>query len=259
MRSIVRDEGELMGDFQNKIGLVTGGARGIGRAIALELARQGCDVVVSDVDFEGAKASAKEAEGLGVRAIAVKADVSSASDVDELVDEATKAFGRIDILVNNAGITRDNLLMRMSDEEWDAVLGVNLRGAFLCTRRVIRGMMKQRMGKIINIASVVGVMGNAGQANYAASKAGLIGFTKSVAKETASRNIQVNAVAPGYIETDMTGHLSEEIKESYLSVIPARRPGSAEDVAKAVAFLASSASDYITGQVLHVDGGLLMV
>ena len=175
-----------------------------------------------------------------------------------MVDNIIKKFGRIDILVNNAGITRDNLLMRMSEEEWDLVLKVNLKGAFLCTRKVIRGMMRQRSGKIINIASVVGIMGNAGQANYAASKAGIIAFTKSVAKEVASRNIQVNAVAPGYIETEMTAALPDEVKNSYLSNIPSRRAGTPEDVAKAVIFLASSASDYITGQVLQVDGGLLM-
>ncbi len=247
-----------MDELQGKVALVTGGARGIGRAIVLELARQGSDVVVSDVDFQGTAEVAREVEGLGVRSLAVKADVSEGDDVKMLVAKATEMFGRVDILVNNAGITRDNLLMRMREEEWDLVLRVNLKGAFICTRGIVRGMMKQRRGKVINIASVVGVMGNAGQANYAASKAGLIGFTKSIAKEVASRNIQVNAIAPGYIETDMTADLPEEVKENFLAGIPAKRPGSPEDVARVVAFLASSASDYMTGQVLHVDGGLLM-
>jgi len=245
-------------ELQGKVALVTGGARGIGRSIVLELAHQGSDVVVSDVDFQGAEKVVREVEGLGLHSLAVKADVSEGDDVKMLVAKATEMFGRVDILVNNAGITRDNLLMRMREEEWDLVLRVNLKGAFLCTRGVVRGMMKQRRGKVINIASVVGVMGNAGQANYAASKAGLIGFTKSVAKEVASRNIQVNAIAPGYIETDMTADLPEEVKENFLASIPAKRPGSPEDVARVVAFLASSASDYMTGQVLHVDGGLLM-
>lgn len=247
-----------MDELQGKVALVTGGARGIGRSIVLELAHQGSDVVVSDVDFQGAEKVVREVEGLGLHSLAVKADVSEGDDVKMLVAKATEMFGRVDILVNNAGITRDNLLMRMREEEWDLVLRVNLKGAFLCTRGVVRGMMKQRRGKVINIASVVGVMGNAGQANYAASKAGLIGFTKSVAKEVASRNIQVNAIAPGYIETDMTADLPEEVKENFLASIPAKRPGSPEDVARVVAFLASSASDYMTGQVLHVDGGLLM-
>jgi 3-oxoacyl-[acyl-carrier protein] reductase len=247
-----------MGELQGKVSLVTGGARGIGRAIVLNLARHGSDVVVSDVDLRGAEATARETEELGVRSLAVKTDVSAKEDVDAMVEKVLESRGRIDILVNNAGITRDNLLMRMSEDEWDFVLGVNLKGAFLCTRRVIRGMMKQRSGKVINIASVVGIMGNAGQANYAASKAGLIGFTKSVAKEVASRNIQVNAIAPGYIETEMTAGLSEEVKATFLSTIPTRRPGRPEDVAHVAVFLASSASDYVTGQVLRVDGGLLM-
>jgi 3-oxoacyl-[acyl-carrier protein] reductase len=193
-----------------------------------------------------------------VRSLSVKADVSVASEVDAFIEQALNAFGHIDILVNNAGITRDNLLMRMSEEEWDLVIRVNLKGAFLCTRKVIRGMMKQRNGKVINIASVVGMMGNAGQANYAASKAGLIGFTKSIAKEVALRNIQVNAIAPGYIETEMTKHLSKDVKESFLASIPAKRPGHPDDVARVVSFLASPASDYITGQVICVDGGLLI-
>jgi len=247
-----------MYDFEEKVAVVTGGGRGIGKSIVLALARQGCNVVITDIDIKTAEKTTQEAEKLGVRALAVKADISVSKEVDGFVDETMKQFGHIDILVNNAGITRDNLLMRMNEDEWDLVLKVNLKGAFLCTRKVIRSMMRQRSGKIINIASVVGIMGNAGQANYAASKAGIIGFTKSVAKEVASRNIQVNAIAPGYIETEMTAGLPDEVKNSYLSSIPANRAGTPEDIAEAVIFLASSASDYITGQVLHVDGGLLM-
>lgn len=247
-----------MGDLKGKAAVVTGGARGIGRAIVLELAMRGSDVAVSDVNISGAENCAREAEKLGVRAIAIKVDVTKRDDVATLMEEAIRAFGKIDILVNNAGITRDILLIRMNEEEWDSVLDVNLKGAFLCTQKVLRGMMKQRSGKIITITSVVGVMGNAGQSNYAASKAGLIGFTRSVAKEAASRNIQVNAVAPGYIETDMTADLPEEVKSNYLMNIPAKRPGKPEDVARVVGFLASSDADYITGQVLYVDGGLLM-
>lgn len=244
-----------MEQLTGKVALVTGSARGIGKNIAEALADLGCSIVVSDIDMDGAE---KTAASLSTEAIAVQADVSNADDVAALVKKATERFGAIDILVNNAGITRDNLLMRMKEEDWDLVLKINLKGAFLCTKQVLRGMMRQRSGKIINIASVVGVMGNAGQANYAASKAGLIGFTKSVAREAASRNIQVNAVAPGYIETEMTKHLADEVKESYLADIPSGKAGSGEDVAKAVAFLASSYSDYITGQTIHVDGGMLI-
>jgi len=244
--------------LNEKVALVTGGGRCIGKAIVLELAGQGADIVVSDIDDSAAQETASLVQGMNRRSLAKKADVSRDQDVDALVQSSIEAFGRIDILVNNAGITRDNLLMRMSEQEWDLVQAVNLKGAFLCTRHVVRGMMKQRSGKIINMASVVGVMGNAGQANYAASKAGLIGFTKSAAKELASRNIQVNAVAPGFIETDMTGKLPEEVKQNYRTGIPARRFGTTQDVAGVVLFLSSPASDYITGQVIHVDGGLLM-
>ena len=247
-----------MGILSGKTALVTGGGRGIGKAIVLELAAQGADVVVSDIDAEIAEKTAVEAAGLGVRTAAVKADVSRAEDAEAMVQSAIGKMGRIDILVNNAGVTRDNLLMRMDEKDWDLVLLVNLKGAFLCTRAVSRPMMKQRSGKIVNIASVVGLMGNAGQANYAASKAGLIGLTKSVAKELASRNVQANAVAPGYIETEMTAHLPAEAKEAFLTQIPMKRPGSPQDVARVVAFLASPASDYITGQVIPVDGGMVM-
>lgn len=244
--------------LSGKTALVTGGGRGIGKAIVLDLAGHGADIIVSDIDETAAQETASLVQGTGRRSLAMKADVSRDQDVDALVKASIEAFGRIDILVNNAGITRDNLLMRMSEQEWDSVLSVNLKGAFLCTRHVVRGMMKQRSGKIINMASVVGVMGNAGQANYAASKAGLIGFTKSAARELASRNIQVNAVAPGFIETDMTGKLPEEVKQNYRTGIPAGRFGTTQDVAGVVLFLSSPASDYVTGQVIHVDGGLLM-
>ncbi|MBN2104753.1 3-oxoacyl-[acyl-carrier-protein] reductase [bacterium] len=247
-----------MEELTGKVALVTGSARGIGKAIVLELSKQGCNVIVMDIDLEGARETAKEAEAFGVKSLAIKTDVSQASDVDEMVKTANEMFGRIDILVNNAGITRDTLLMRMTEKDWDQVLDINLKGAFLCTKAVIRGMMKQRMGKIINMASVVGVGGNASQANYAASKAGLIGFTKAVAKEVATRNIQVNAIAPGYIETEMTAHLPKEAVEWFINNTPISKPGKPGDVAKTVLFLASSASDYITGQVIHVDGGMMM-
>ncbi|HDQ44543.1 MAG TPA: 3-oxoacyl-[acyl-carrier-protein] reductase [bacterium] len=247
-----------MKDLKGKTAIVTGGARGIGKTLVTALASEGCHVLVSDIDGEGARRTAKETAGMGVETLAVQGDVSNAPDVEAMIDQCIETFGRIDILVNNAGITRDNLLMRMKEDDWDLVLKVNLKGAFLCTKQVVRSMMRQRSGKIVNIASVVGVMGNAGQANYAASKAGLIGFTKSVAKEVASKNIQVNAVAPGFIQTDMTEKLTSEVKETYMNHIPARMFGNPEDVAAAVIFLASSSSNYITGQVLHVDGGLVM-
>ena len=244
--------------LKDKISLVTGGARGIGRAIALELGRAGSHVAVCDLDLKGAEETAGQLSALGVGGLAVQTDVTSAESVEALFKQLAGTFGRIDVLVNNAGITRDNLLIRMDESDWDRVIQINLKGAFLCTKRAVRLMMKQRSGKIVNIASVVGVMGNAGQANYAASKAGLIGFTKSIAKEVGSRNVQVNAVAPGFIETDMTARLSEEIRNAYLSSIPSRRFGLPEEVAGVVRFLASRESDYITGQVIHVDGGLVM-
>jgi len=247
-----------MGILTGKVALVTGGGRGIGRAIVLELAGQGADVVVSDIDPVIAEQTAAEVRNLGVRSLALKADVSKADDVEAMVRKSIEAMGKIDILVNNAGITRDTLLMRMEEKDWDLVLDINLKGAFLCTKAVSRPMMKQRSGKIVNIASVVGLTGNAGQSNYAASKAGLIGFTKSVAKELASRNIQANAVAPGFIETEMTAHLPQEARDAFLVQIPAKRPGTAQDVARVVAFLSSPASDYVTGQVIPVDGGMVM-
>jgi 3-oxoacyl-[acyl-carrier protein] reductase len=244
--------------LEGKVALVTGGARGIGKAVILKLAQQGCDITVSDIDFQGIERVKEEVEALGSGCIAVKADISNPDEVKKTVESTVERFKKIDILVNNAGITRDNLLMRMKEEDWDLVLRVNLKGAFLCTQKVIRGMMKQRSGKIINMASVVGLVGNAGQVNYAASKAGLIGFTKSVAKEVASRNIQVNAVAPGYIETEMTAHLPQDVRENFISNIPAQRSGTPDDVANVVFFLSSTASDYITGQVICVDGGLVI-
>ncbi|MCK5145168.1 3-oxoacyl-[acyl-carrier-protein] reductase [bacterium] len=244
--------------MKDKVAVVTGGARGIGKAICEKLARQGCNVVVSDIDGDGAKTTAKELEALGISAIGVAANVADADQVKAMVKETIDVFGRVDILINNAGITRDSLIMRMSEADWDLVIQINLKGAFLCTKAVIRPMMKQRSGKIINVASVIGRMGNAGQANYAASKAGMIGLTQSTAKEVAARNIQVNAIAPGFIQTEMTQDLGKEVIDAYLESIPAKRAGTPDDVANVTAFLASTASDYVTGQVINIDGGLLI-
>ncbi|BBW96720.1 3-oxoacyl-[acyl-carrier-protein] reductase [Geobacillus sp. FSL W8-0032] len=245
--------------LEGKIALVTGASRGIGRAVALELARQGANVIVN---YAGSEAKANEVvetiRSLGREAFAVQADVASAADVERMVKAALDSFGRLDILVNNAGITRDNLLMRMKEEEWDAVINTNLKGVFLCTKAVARPMMKQRYGRIVNIASVVGVIGNPGQANYVAAKAGVIGLTKTAARELASRHITVNAVAPGFITTDMTEALSAEQKETMRNQIPLARFGEPDDVARVVAFLASDAAGYMTGQTLHVDGGMVM-
>lgn len=242
-----------------KTAVVTGGSRGIGRAICIELAKQGANIVVN---FSGSEAKAKavveEIEALGPKAIAVQADVADSASVDGLMKQALEAFGSIDILVNNAGITRDNLLMRMKEQEWDDVIDTNLKGVFLCTKAVTRQMMKQRAGRIINISSIVGVAGNPGQANYVAAKAGVIGLTKTTAQELASRNILVNAIAPGFITTEMTDALPEELKESMLKQIPLAKLGQPEDIAKAVAFFASDSASYITGQTLHIDGGMVM-
>ncbi|KGX83434.1 3-oxoacyl-[acyl-carrier-protein] reductase [Pontibacillus marinus] len=245
--------------LDGKVALVTGASRGIGRAIALELARQGAKVAVN---YAGSEQKAQEVvdeiNELGSEGIKIQANVSSEDDVKSMVKEVVDTYGGIDILVNNAGITRDNLLMRMKEEEFDQVIDTNLKGVFLTTKAVTRPMMKKRGGKIINIASVVGVSGNPGQANYVAAKAGVIGMTKSSAKELASRNILVNAVAPGFIETDMTDQLTDEQVESMNSMIPLARLGNGEDIAKVVKFLASDDSNYITGQTIHVDGGMVM-
>lgn len=245
--------------LQGKAVLVTGASRGIGREIALELARQGANVAVN---YSGSEARAQEVvseiQALGCEAFAVQCDVANSESVTDMVKATIERFGKLDILVNNAGITRDNLLMRMKDDEWDSVINTNLKGVFLCTKAVTRQMMKQRSGRIINIASIVGVSGNAGQANYVAAKAGVIGLTKTAAKELASRGITVNAVAPGFITTDMTDKLTEEVKEAMLSQIPLSRFGEPGDIAKVVTFLASEDSRYMTGQTLHVDGGMVM-
>lgn len=248
-----------MRKLEGKVAVVTGASRGIGRAIALKLADEGAKVVVN---YSGSQAKAEEVvatiQASGGEAIAVQASVSKTEEVTALMDAAVKTFGALDILVNNAGITRDNLLMRMKEEEWDDVLDTNLKGVFLCTKAVTRQMMKQRAGRIINISSIVGVAGNAGQANYVAAKAGVIGLTKTTAKELASRNILVNAIAPGFIETEMTEQLPEDLKQGMLTQIPLAKLGQPEDIAKAVAFLASEDANYMTGQTLHIDGGMVM-
>jgi 3-oxoacyl-[acyl-carrier protein] reductase len=250
--------GEKELELLGKVALVTGGAQGIGRAIALLLAQKGADIVVSDINLEKAEGTAKEIEAIGRRAMAIRTDVANTNDVEHMVQAVLEKFGQIDILVNNAGIARDKLILRMTEEDWDAVLNVNLKGTFNCTKAVIRHMSKQRKGKIVNIASVVGEMGNAGQANYSASKAGVIGFTKTMAREFAQRGINVNAIAPGYIETPMTDVLPEKTKAELRRMIPMERLGRPEDVAEAVLFLVSEVSSYITGQVLNVNGGIYM-
>ncbi|EGQ27342.1 3-oxoacyl-[acyl-carrier-protein] reductase [Sporosarcina newyorkensis 2681] len=248
-----------MGRFDEKTAVVTGASRGIGRTVALRLASEGAKVVVNySGSQEKAEAVVEEIRSAGGEAFAFQANVSDADQVKDMMDEAIKQFGSIDFLVNNAGITRDNLLMRMKEDEWDDVLAINLKGVFLCTKAVTRQMMRQRSGRIVNLASVVGVVGNAGQANYVAAKAGVIGLTKTTAKELAARNILVNAVAPGFITTDMTDELGEEMKEQLLSTIPLGKLGSAEDVAGTVAFLLSDEAKYITGQTINVDGGMVM-
>ncbi|HBS60144.1 MAG TPA: beta-ketoacyl-ACP reductase [Firmicutes bacterium] len=243
--------------LDGKVAIVTGASRGIGRAAALALARQGAKVVINFAgNIAAANAVLAEITEAGGEAMLFQANVADGAAVEAMVKATLDRFGRIDILVNNAGITRDNLLMRMKEEDWDAVVDTNLKGIFLCTKTVARQMMKQRAGKIINMASVVGVMGNAGQANYAAAKAGVIGFTKSMAKELAARNVLVNAIAPGFITTDMTRVLTEEVKEGLLGAIPLGRLGAPEDIAHVVVFLASDAANYITGQTINVDGGM---
>jgi len=243
----------------DQVALVTGASRGIGREIALELASHGAHVAVNYAGSkEKAESVVQEIEALGRKAIAIQADVKDESSVKQMVKEVTQTFNRLDILVNNAGITKDNLIMRMKEEDFADVIDTNLKGVFLCTKAVTRQMMKQRSGRIINMASIVGVTGNPGQANYVAAKAGVIGLTKTTAKELASRNILVNAVAPGFISTDMTAVLTDEQKEEMLKMIPLAKLGEPEQVAKVVRFLASVDANYITGQVIHVDGGMVM-
>ncbi len=241
-----------------KVSIVTGGSRGLGRAIALALSEAGSCVVVCSRNLDANRETAGHIESKGGSAKACRVDVADASSVSDMIETVLDEFGRIDILVNNAGTTADNLLLRMKESEWDAVMDTNLKGAFNCTKAVSRTMIKQRSGKIINITSVVGMVGNPGQANYCASKAGIIGFTKSVARELASRNITVNCVAPGLMRTDMTDALPDKAKEQALTLIPLGRMGEPEEVAKTVVFLASSAADYITGEVIRVDGGVAM-
>ena len=240
-------------DFDKKTVIITGSARGIGKIIAEKFAALGANVVISDIELEQAEATAGE---IGGTAFGVKANVTDQEDIDNLFEKTKKEFGQIDIVVKNAGITRDTLMIRMSEKDWDMVLDINLKGSFLVTKTAAKYMMKQRYGRIVNISSVVGLTGNAGQANYSASKAGMIGLTKSAAKELGGRGITVNAIAPGFIATDMTENLPEEAKEGFLGRVLIKRPGTPEDVASAVLFLASDEASYITGQVLAVDGGL---
>jgi 3-oxoacyl-[acyl-carrier protein] reductase len=244
-------------DFTGKVALVTGSGRGIGKAIAMKLAENGATLVINDVgDNAPAEQTVSEIKNLNRQAMAIMADVSSSADVTKMMETAIAAYGKVDILVNNAGITRDQLTMKMTDEEWDKVLAIDLKSVFLCTRAVLRPMLKQRSGRIISMSSVVGIIGNAGQANYAAAKAGIIGFTKTIAKEVASRGITVNAVAPGFIDTPMTQVLPEERKQILMANIPLGYLGTPRDIAETVAFLASEEARYITGQVISVDGGI---
>ena len=244
--------------LKDKVAVVTGASRGIGKSISLALAKQGARIVAVDITLKGMDELLAEIKALGSEGIAVEGNVTVAADTEKMIEQAVATYGRVDILVNNAGITRDGLLLRMKDEDWDAVLTVNLKGAFLCSRAAAKVMTKQRSGRIINIASVVGQMGNAGQANYCASKAGLMGLTRSNARELAKRNITVNAVAPGFIVSDMTEALPEKVKQEMAAQIPLERFGTADDIANAVVFLAADASQYITGQVLAVNGGMYM-
>ncbi|SDQ61505.1 3-oxoacyl-[acyl-carrier-protein] reductase [Virgibacillus salinus] len=245
--------------LQGKNALVTGASRGIGRSIALELAKQGANVAVNySGSEEKAQSVVDEIKQLGVKSFKVQADVANEENAKAMVKEVVSQFGSLDILVNNAGITRDNLIMRMKEDEFDQVINTNLKGVFQCTKAVSRQMMKQKAGRIVNVASIVGVSGNPGQANYVAAKAGVIGLTKSTAKEFASRNILVNAVAPGFISTDMTNELTDEQKESMLAMVPLAKLGEPEDVAKVVRFLTSDDANYITGQTIHIDGGMVM-
>lgn len=245
--------------MKGQTAIITGSSRGIGRTTAEEFAKKGVNVVIVDINSENAEKAAEEIKSLyGVETLGIKADISNSEDVKRLFDESVKKFSKIEILVNNAGITKDNLLIRMKDEEWDAVLNINLKGAFLCCREAVKIMSKNKYGRIINIASVVAFIGNPGQVNYSASKAGLVALTKTLAKEYASRGITVNAVAPGFIQTAMTEQLPEKVKEEMLRMIPLQRFGTTQDVANAIIFLALPESGYITGQVIHVNGGMYM-
>jgi 3-oxoacyl-[acyl-carrier protein] reductase len=247
-------------DFNGKVALITGGARGIGKAIAEKFASLGATVAVADLNLDQAQSTAQELQDrYGRPATAVQVNVSEHENAQQMVDQVIQAFGKIDILVNNAGVTRDTLILRMEEKDWDLVLGVNLKGVFNCSKAVVRPMIKQRSGRIINISSVSGLAGQSGQTNYSASKAGVIGFTKALAREVASRNITVNAVAPGFIPTALTVDLPEELKEAILKTTPMGRMGTPEEVANAVAFFASDEASYITGQVLSVDGGMVMM
>ncbi len=243
---------------KDKVAIVTGGARGIGKEIALAFAREGADICICDVEEKSLEEAVRELKSLGREAIGLRVDVTNLSQVEEMVQKVLDKFSKIDILINNAGITRDNLLLRMKEQEWDAVLNVNLKGTFNCTKTVSKIMVKQRSGRIVSIASIIGLIGNAGQSNYAASKGGIISFTKSVAKELASRNINVNAIAPGFIKTDMTAKLSRELQEKMLKMIPLNRFGETSDVANVALFLSSELSNYITGHVVKIDGGMVM-
>lgn len=245
-------------EFKGQVAVVTGGARGIGKAIAEALAGKGVNLVIADISLEQAKDTSAELERLGVKTMPVKLDVSKSDEVTKIFEDIFKNFGKIDILVNNAGVTKDGLIMRMKEEDWDTVIDINLKSVFLCSKEAIKVMAKQRYGRIINIASVVAFMGNPGQANYSASKAGIIGLTKTTAKEYASRGITANAVAPGFIATAMTDALPENVKDEMKRAIPLGRFGTTEDVANAVVFLASPEAGYITGQALHVNGGMYM-
>lgn len=244
--------------LKDKISIITGGARGIGRQIALTFAREGSHIVVCDLNESMLSEAEAELKGLGTEVLALKVDVTNSLQTEDMLNKTLDKFKRVDILVNNAGITKDALLVRMKESDWDAVLNVNLKGVFNCTKHVSAVMLKQRSGKVVNIASIIGIIGNAGQANYAASKAGIIGFTKSLAKELAPRGINVNAIAPGFIQTDMTASLNEEIKSQMLRLIPLGKFGSGQDVANLALFLASEYSSYITGQVIKIDGGMVM-
>ena len=244
--------------LKDKVAVITGGGRGIGREIALLFAREGAHIALGDVNADILAGTQKEIESIGRQVVTAVVDVTKSEQVDSFVQKTLDKFGKIDILVNNAGVTRDTLLVRMSEADWDLVLNVNLKGAFICTKAISKIMMKQRDGRIVNMASIIGIMGNAGQANYAASKGGLIAFTKTVAKELASRNVRANAIAPGFIQTDMTAKLSDEVKAEMLKFVPLNKFGTVQDVANLALFLASDNSSYITGQVVQVDGGMVM-